>query len=215
MSGDVTSDTLARSRPPTAGGRANSSLTAASPASTIRSWTPPSTRFRRRGMGRDELTGPVPGAGPSGQGLSGGLRLPKGRYRRPVRRGRLRRARSCGACCRRGWRGRSSPLPGRGPRTSRRWRAVRSGIGLPFGFLRRMRLSKPAAARCASFFAGRSASPLSLGPVARQRRPAQTPLAVLVRSISPGSSAPSCRAASVAVRVRISPWRRSIPTWFL
>ena len=33
--------------------------------------------------------------------------------------------------------------------------------------------------------------------------------------IRPGSSAPSWRAESVAVRVRISPGRRSMPTWFL
>jgi hypothetical protein len=34
-------------------------------------------------------------------------------------------------------------------------RAVRFGIGLPFGFLRWMRLVKPWAARCASFFSER------------------------------------------------------------
>ena len=40
-------------------------------------------------------------------------------------------------------------------------------------------------------------------------------LAVFARSSRAGSSAPSWRAASVAVQVRISPCRRSIPTWFL
>ena len=44
---------------------------------------------------------------------------------------------------------------------------------------------------------------------------AQTPLPVLALSSRSGNCAPSWRAASVAVQVRISPWRRSMPTWFL
>ncbi len=77
------------------------------------------------------------------------------------------------------------------------------GIGLPMGFFRWIRLLKPLASRWASFFAERYAVS------------AQTPLPVLALSSRPGSCAPSWRAASVAVQVRISPWRRSMPTWFL
>ncbi len=77
------------------------------------------------------------------------------------------------------------------------------GIGLPMGFFRWIRLLKPLASRWASFFAERYAVS------------AQTPLPVLALSSRAGSCAPSWRAASVAVQVRISPWRRSIPTWFL